>query len=112
EVSSQNPLVQADFGALEHSANSHGKGFAAFVALMNARASRLALQLLNAGHIAVAAMGADRTVWPMNGLKVFPCLLGVCVNFVVECKHSRRPLSILFTKSNVVRQVYNWEFNP
>src|SRR5262249_31951497 len=59
------PKPHRDMAILEYGSDLYGKWLAALVALVNARASALALQLADA--INAAAMGADRAIGPYAG---------------------------------------------
>src|SRR5690606_9312307 len=96
EVSSQHPLVEWDLGALEHGADRNREGLTAFIALIDAGACGLPFQLSDAGLVGVLAMRADRTIGPVDGLKVFASLLLVVVDRcgqVEHCRNSLRELS-------------------
>src|SRR5579863_3415040 len=73
KVDDLQPQMQRQMGRLEDGSHTHGKGFAAFVALIKAAPSSLAFHLAKAFRIAVAAMMANWTIWPQARLNVREC---------------------------------------
>lgn len=67
---SQHPLVQADLGTLEYSADRDRERRTAFVAFVDTGARGLARQFGNALRIGIAAMRAERAVGPMDSLQM------------------------------------------
>ena len=92
ETEGQQPLIESDFAVLEDRADSHREGFGALVALVDAGAGGLALELRDAISVIIAAMRADRTVRPMQRFKVLPSLVRVAVNRVGNVGHGHVPV--------------------
>jgi hypothetical protein len=74
--------MQADFGTLEHSSNRDGELIGARAALVDARTSGLALQLVVA--VNRAAVGADNAVGPAQGFEVLAGLVRVLELRLIE----------------------------
>ena len=106
QMDGQNPLVQRHFGTLKDSADSHGEGAGAVIALVDAGARAFALELR--GFACATAMRANRTLGPADRFHVFPSLLGVLVERV-RYVHSLalHPVHKAYRKRALVRQVYN-----
>src|SRR3954466_817436 len=98
----ENPFVQRDMRPLKHRADSHREGLAAFLALVDAGASGLALELRDAGAIDVAALRAMRAIGPKDGLQMLPRLVGIVIDRIgeVDGRHVRAPLMEMTVPDN------------
>src|SRR5690606_1959899 len=81
---SEKPLVQRDFGALEHSSNRHRELLAARVALIDPGTVRLTLKRRHGFRIGVAAMRAKRTVRPALLFEIFAGLVSILEDWVIQ----------------------------
>lgn len=81
------PLVKRDFAVLEDRADRDGEGLDAVFALVDAGARGLASQFRDAVGVAIAAMGANRTVGPVQGFQMLAGFVGVAVNGVGKIGH-------------------------
>ncbi len=91
QVGREKPLVQRDFGTLEHGSNGRGELLAAFlrVALIHARTVRLAVQ--RRGVANETAMRTDRAMRPTRALKMLAGLVGVGEDWIGQV-HSGAPV--------------------
>lgn len=93
EMRAENPLVQADLGALEHGADRHGKLLAAVVALVQASAVLLATK---GGSVLRMAMRANRTMRPKRLFEMSASGVRVVVNRIGDIElHGGRPFVYL-----------------
>jgi len=90
QVDRLHPLVQRDLASFKDCANRYRELFAAVLALVHARAVRLAIQRIVILAYA-AAVGADRAIGPADGFKVLSGLGGVLEMGFVEGGHGRSP---------------------
>ena len=90
QVDRLHPLVQRDLAALKDCTNGYRELFAAILALVYARAVRLAVQyIVILAH--AAAVRANRTIRPADSFKVLAGLGGVLEMWFVEGGHGRSP---------------------
>jgi hypothetical protein len=84
----EQPLIERNLAVLEDRTDRNREGFGAVVALMDAGTGRLTCQLGDLVH--AATMRADRTIGPMQRLKVFAGCVGVGEDRVAKV-HGRSP---------------------
>ncbi len=78
------PLIKRDFRILHDRSDRDGELFAALVTLVKAKAVRLPLQCRDGVMITVAAMRANRTIWPALRLQIFASFFGVLEAWIGE----------------------------
>jgi len=85
QVKAQNPLVQRDMALFHDRADRHRERLAASVALIHARAMRLALN--ERGFVHNSTVRADWAIRPVQGFKVLPRFVGVSEDWECEVGH-------------------------